>query len=67
MAEAQRHRVVIVGGGFGRVVVLTRWAFSFLTHGRGTRLITGDPLLPEIHEPKPPVIAAAEGELSDTA
>jgi len=34
-----------------RIVVVTRWAFSFLSHGRGTRLITGGPLLPEIHEP----------------
>ncbi len=24
-----------------RVVVFTRWGFSFITHGRGARLITG--------------------------
>ena len=60
------HIAYLIGFA-NRVVVLTRWAFSFLTHGRGTRLITGGPLLPEIHEPKPPVIAAAESELSDTA
>jgi NADH dehydrogenase len=24
-----------------RVLVLTRWEFSFFTHGRGARLITG--------------------------
>jgi len=29
-----------------RLLVLTRWGFSFLTHGRGTRLITGDQNLP---------------------
>ena len=29
-----------------RVLVLTRWTFSFLTHGRGARLITGN-----IHPP----------------
>ncbi|MDA0179429.1 NAD(P)/FAD-dependent oxidoreductase [Solirubrobacter phytolaccae] len=29
-----------------RVLVFTRWGFSFLTHGRGTRLITGDDKLP---------------------
>ena len=27
------------------------WGWSFLTHGRGSRLITGQPLLPEIEEP----------------
>jgi hypothetical protein len=26
-----------------RVLVLTRWTFSFVTHGRGARLITGEP------------------------
>jgi len=45
-----------------RIVVVTRWAFSFLTHGRGTRLITGAPLLPEIREPEPPFIADPEPE-----
>jgi NADH dehydrogenase len=25
-----------------RILVLTRWAFSFLTRGRGARLITGE-------------------------
>jgi NADH:quinone reductase (non-electrogenic) len=42
-------------GFANRIVVITRWAFSFLTHGRGTRLITGTPLLPAIAEPEPPV------------
>jgi len=60
-----RHRVVVLGGGFGglqavrslrrapvqvtlvdRRNVLTRWAFSFVTRGRGARLITGDPETP---------------------
>jgi len=43
-------------GFTNRFVVLARWAYSFFTHGRGTRLITGRPLLPEIEEPEPPVI-----------
>jgi NADH dehydrogenase len=43
-------------GFANRIVVLTRWAVSFLTHGRGTRLITGSPLLPAIEDPKEPVI-----------
>jgi NADH:ubiquinone reductase (H+-translocating) len=38
-----------------RVVVVIRWAWSFITRGRGTRLITGDPLLPPIERPEPPV------------
>jgi NADH dehydrogenase len=29
-----------------RLLVLTRWAFSFLTRGRGARLITGSPAIP---------------------
>jgi hypothetical protein len=28
-----------------------RWAWSFITHGRGSRLITGQPFVPEIEEP----------------
>ena len=41
-------------GFANRLVVLVRWAWSFLTHGRGSRLITGQPLLPDIAEPEPP-------------
>jgi NADH dehydrogenase len=41
-------------GFANRVVVLTRWVWSFVTHGRGSRLITGQPLLPDIEEPEPP-------------
>jgi hypothetical protein len=33
---------------------MVRWAWSFFTSGRGTRLITGSPLLPPIEEPAPP-------------
>jgi NADH dehydrogenase len=43
-------------GFANRVVVLTRWAFSFMTHGRGSRLITGRPLLTDIEHPEPPVV-----------
>jgi len=41
-------------GFANRIVVLVRWAWSFVTSGRGTRLITGSPLLPPIEEPAPP-------------
>jgi NADH dehydrogenase len=44
-------------GFTNRIVVLLRWAWTFLTHGRGTRLITGSVLLPPIEEPEPPVLA----------
>ncbi len=55
------HIAYLIGFA-NRLVVLTRWAASFLTHGRGTRLITGDQLLPPIAEPEPPAIAPdAEG------
>jgi NADH dehydrogenase len=30
-----------------RVLVMTRWSWSFVTKGRGARLITGDGLAPE--------------------
>jgi NADH dehydrogenase len=43
-------------GFANRIIVVTRWAYSFLTHGRGTRLITGQALLPPIEDPEPPVI-----------
>ncbi len=47
------HIVYLIGFA-NRIVVITRWAWSFLTHGRGSRLITGQPLLPEIELPEPP-------------
>lgn len=47
------HIVYLIGFA-NRIVVLTRWAWTFLTHGRGSRLITGQPLLPDIEEPEPP-------------
>jgi NADH dehydrogenase len=47
------HIVYLIGFA-NRVVVLVRWAWSFITHGRGSRLITGGPLLPPIEEPEPP-------------
>jgi NADH dehydrogenase len=40
------HILYLIGFA-NRLVVLIRWAWSFLTHGRGTRLITGSQLLPE--------------------
>jgi NADH dehydrogenase len=53
------HILYLIGFA-NRVVVLIRWAWSFLTHGRGTRLITGTQLLPPIEEPEPPVLAPLE-------
>lgn len=46
--------LVSLAGFANRVIVLVRWAWSFVTHGRGSRLITGRPLLPDIEEPEPP-------------
>jgi NADH:ubiquinone reductase (H+-translocating) len=53
------HILYLIGFS-NRLVVLTRWAWSFLTHGRSTRLITGTTLLPPIEEPEPPVLAPLE-------
>ena len=53
------HILYLIGFS-NRVVVLIRWAWSFMTHGRGTRLITGAILLPPIEEPEPPAHAPAE-------
>ena len=47
------HIAYLIGFA-NRVVVVIRWAWSFFTHGRGSRLITGSPLLPPIEEPEPP-------------
>ena len=45
------HNVYLIGFA-NRLVVVIRWAWSFLTHGRGTRLITGEPHLPPIKRPE---------------
>jgi NADH dehydrogenase len=55
------HIAYLIGFS-NRLIVLVRWAWSFLTHGRATRLITGGPLLPPIQEPEPPVMAPREEE-----
>jgi NADH:ubiquinone reductase (H+-translocating) len=54
------HIVYLIGFA-NRLVVTVRWAWSFLTHGRGSRLITGTPLLPPIAEPEPPAARPAPG------
>ena len=46
--------IVNLAGFSNRLIVLIRWAWSFVTHGRGSRLITGQPLVPDIQEPEPP-------------
>ena len=56
------HIVYLIGFA-NRIVVIVRWAWSFLTHGRGSRLITGRPLLPPIERPEPPEHGAAGPEL----
>ena len=47
------HIVYLIGFA-NRLVVIIRWGWSFLTAGRGSRLITGQPSLPPIEAPKPP-------------
>jgi NADH dehydrogenase len=47
------HIAYLIGFA-NRVVVIVRWAWSFFTHGRSSRLITGQPLLPPIEKPEPP-------------
>jgi NADH:quinone reductase (non-electrogenic) len=47
------HIVYLIGFA-NRIVVSVRWAWSFLTRGRSTRLITGSPLVPPIERPEPP-------------
>jgi NADH dehydrogenase len=54
-------------GFSNRIVVLVRWAWTFLTHGRGTRLITGTRLLPPIMAPEPPVLAPLDPDVAGTA
>ena len=50
-----------------RAVVMLRWGWNFFTSGRGTRLITGSPLLPPIEEPAPPAWSAATAPPDDAA
>ena len=47
------HILYLIGFA-NRIVVMVRWAWSFFASGRGTRLITGPPLLPPIETPAPP-------------
>ena len=53
-------------GFSNRIVVLVRWAWTFVTHGRGTRLITGAELLPPIEEPEPPVQEPLDPEVASS-
>jgi NADH:quinone reductase (non-electrogenic) len=53
------HIVYLIGFA-NRIVVSVRWAWSFLTRGRSTRLITGSPLIPPIEAPGP------AGSVADT-
>jgi NADH dehydrogenase len=47
------HIAYLIGFS-NRIVVFTRWVWTFVTHGRGSRLITGQPLVPDIEDPAPP-------------
>ncbi|HYO44218.1 MAG TPA: hypothetical protein VES19_13555, partial [Candidatus Limnocylindrales bacterium] len=47
------HIVYLIGFA-NRIVVSVRWAWSFLTRGRSTRLITGAPQVLPIERPEPP-------------
>ena len=58
------HIAYLIGFA-NRIVVVTRWAFSFLTRGRSTRLITGQPLVPPIEAPLPVDPSAPPLELPD--
>jgi NADH dehydrogenase len=61
------HITYLIGFA-NRIVVVTRWAWSFLTYGRGSRLITGQPLLPDIEDPQPiPDLAVAPSVPDDAA
>jgi NADH dehydrogenase len=42
--------IYYLSGFVSRIVVVVRWAWSFVTHSRGSRLITGEPNLPPIKE-----------------
>src|SRR6478735_2568677 len=50
------HVTYLIGYA-NRLVVVVRWGWTFITHGRSTRLITGQALLPPIEAPEPPVLA----------
>ena len=56
------HILYLIGFA-NRIVVTIRWAWSFFTRGRSTRLITGEwsRLLPPIEEPDPPATPAEVG------
>ena len=40
--------IYYLSGITNRIVVVVRWAWTFVTRGRGSRLITGDPSLPPL-------------------
>ena len=54
------HIVYLIGFA-NRIVVSVRWAWSFLTRGRSTRLITGTPEVLPIERPEPPPTASGGG------
>ena len=55
------HIAYLIGFA-NRAVVLIRWGWSFVTHGRSSRLITGTPFLPPIEHPSPPPQPASDPE-----
>ncbi len=53
------HIVYLIGFA-NRIVVTVRWAWSFLTRGRSTRLITGQPEVLPIERPEPPAVLPSD-------
>ena len=49
-----------------RLLVLIRWAFSYITHGRGARLITGEPERPSAADTEPMHLTPAGTRQADT-
>jgi NADH dehydrogenase len=55
------HLVYLIGFA-NRIVVTVRWAWSFLTRGRSTRLITGAPQVLPIERPEPPAVLPSRAD-----
>ena len=47
------HIVYLIGFA-NPIVVVVRWAWSYATHGRGSRRITRRAPLPPLEDPQPP-------------
>lgn len=57
--------ILFLIGFRNRLVVMIQWGYSYITHDRGARLITGDwsrSMTEAAREEKPPVLAGNPGE-----